>query len=246
MCTGVGSYGRLGNGLLNSDSTATPAAVTTPANVTAGWDSVSAGGAHTCAIASGSKNAYCFGRCRRERPSKACKQERQGWTGLQAWQLAPLQHMRAGAGLYGQLGTNGTADAAIPKAIIVPQNVTDGWSVITAGAFHTCTIAAVSKAAYCYGTCRWERFYRRAAAATEGAVREGSACAHLLPHQRGAHPALTSAPRPARRERCLWPVGEWQYQIYHRRPDACVYSRKCHLGLGRRIGRWHPHLRPCV
>ncbi|MBK7321456.1 MAG: hypothetical protein IPI82_03085 [Candidatus Microthrix sp.] len=56
-----------------------------------------------------------------------------------------------GANGDGQLGNNDPGvGSGVPVAVEVPVGVT-GWSQITAGGYHTCAVAEVSGAAYCWG-----------------------------------------------------------------------------------------------
>ena len=55
----MGTAGQLGNGNTTDASVPVPVAATT--GVTFGWAAVSAGGAHTCAIAKSTGAAYCWG-----------------------------------------------------------------------------------------------------------------------------------------------------------------------------------------
>ncbi|MGB2860591.1 MAG: MBG domain-containing protein [Candidatus Microthrix parvicella] len=93
--------------------------VASPASAAAGstgWSQVSAGDLHTCAIAETAGAAYCWG-----------------------------------ANGDGQLGNNDLGvGSGVPVAVEVPVGVT-GWSQITAGGRHTCAVAEVSGAAYCWG-----------------------------------------------------------------------------------------------
>ena len=59
-----------------------------------------------------------------------------------------------GNGVFGQLGNGNTRSVtAIPVSVSTPENVTVGWSAISAGRHHTCAIAESTRIAYCWGAC---------------------------------------------------------------------------------------------
>lgn len=60
-----------------------------------------------------------------------------------------------GSGSNGQLGISGVyTDKTTPTAVTVPGAVTGGWTAVSAGQYHTCSIAS-GGALYCFGAwCR--------------------------------------------------------------------------------------------
>ena len=63
------------------------------------------------------------------------------------------RHTCAGNGNFGQLGIalGNTSDVQIPTRVASTAGVTFGWASVSAGQFHTCGIAAGTRAAYCWG-----------------------------------------------------------------------------------------------
>lgn len=57
-----------------------------------------------------------------------------------------------GLGSAGQLGISGvTTDKDAPAGATVPWAVSRGWATVSAGQYHTCGIALVTRALFCWG-----------------------------------------------------------------------------------------------
>ena len=142
---GSNYYGQLGISGISGD-VGVPTAVSSLAGVSA-WASVSAGGYHTCAIATGG-GLYCFGEC-------VCVWFRRVWSAMgAAWSATGAI---TGEGIcrdvgdydYGQLGISGVSDnVRVPTVVSSPAGVS-AWASVSAGGYHTCAIAAGGL--YCFG-----------------------------------------------------------------------------------------------
>jgi alpha-tubulin suppressor-like RCC1 family protein len=135
-----------------------PIAVFNPAGVTA-WTQVSAGGSHTCGIASNSSAMYCWGAFRECGGVEEVPRARTTWASPmlhltnEGTTCVPVYCMGVGGNGYGQLGINSTTSALVPSAVFNPAGVT-AWTQVSAGYYQTCGIASSGSAIYCWGACR--------------------------------------------------------------------------------------------
>jgi alpha-tubulin suppressor-like RCC1 family protein len=172
-CWGPNFRGELGNngaGVGSPVPVPVPVAVEVPAGVT-GWSQITAGYFHTCAIAEVSGAAYCWGdndagQLGNNDPGVGSGVPvavdvpvgETGWSQVTAGVLYTCAIAEGSGAAYcwgandeGQLGNNDPGvDSPVPVTVEVPGGVT-GWSQITASMYHTCAIAEVSGAAYCWG-----------------------------------------------------------------------------------------------
>lgn len=195
FCFGLGAAGRLGTG--SNVSALQPSAVT--AATVASWDAVTAGGAHTCGIATASKAAYCFG-------SGSSGQLGTGGisdvanpvavSSAAAWKQlsAGAEHTCGvsfdgklfcfGRGADGRLGTGGTQDRLAPGDVSISADVT--WTQVSAGGRHSCAIGQAWTGApdvYCWGANEHGQLGR---GAPSGAGMVPSAVLFLASHGWGA------------------------------------------------------------
>jgi alpha-tubulin suppressor-like RCC1 family protein len=169
-CWGSNGAGQLGNNDAGVGS-GVPVAVEAPAGVT-GWSQITAGQYHTCAIPATSGAAYCWGSngdgqlgnndagvgsgvpVAVEAPAGVT-----GWSQITTGIFHTCAVAEVSGAAYcwgangdGQLGNNDAVPGSgVPVAVEAPGGVTDGWSQITAGYAHTCAVAEMSGAAYCWG-----------------------------------------------------------------------------------------------
>ena len=157
---GAGTEGRLGTGSTSDVTVPTPVAST--AGVTSGWAAISAGSAHTCAIADSTRAAFCWGEswgecmwcpCSTLRCCVPCVLCNVGGRSY-LWQVSQLD-AHAGYGADGHLGiaVGSTSSVTVPTPVASTAGVTSGWVAISAGGSHTCAIADSTRAAFCWGEC---------------------------------------------------------------------------------------------
>ena len=148
-CWGTGNGGQLGLGDGGAPHDL-PQQVTSPA--TAGWVSVSAGGADTCAVR-GDATLWCWGfnsngelgvgdTVNHSLPQQVTSSAATGWASVSAGGI----HTCAvgtdatlwcwGSNLHGQLGTGGASPQALPQQVTSPAQA--GWTSVAAGLNHTC------------------------------------------------------------------------------------------------------------
>lgn len=163
-CWGSDTNGRLGNGATLTANQVIPSVVAMPAT-SAGWTSVSAGGAHTCAVASDG-TGWCWG-------SDADDQIGNGTVSVTQFSPATVSMPSArlftqitagsnfscalssygtaycwGRGNSGQLGNGGYYPQKSPYAVRMPSGKT--FTQISAGTLNACALTA-DGLAYCWG-----------------------------------------------------------------------------------------------
>jgi alpha-tubulin suppressor-like RCC1 family protein len=160
-CWGTGNGGQLGLGDGGAPHNL-PQQVTSPA--TAGWASVSAGGADTCAVR-GDATLWCWGfngngelgvgdTVSRNLPEQVTTPTVTGWASVSAGggHTCAVRADAAlwcwGSNFHGQLGIGSTGNhQLLPQQVTVPA--VDGWTGVSAGLNHTC--ATRTHAVLCWG-----------------------------------------------------------------------------------------------
>ena len=162
-CWGTNTNGQLGNG--NRTSSNVPVAVTLPSGVT--FDSISAGEDHTCAIASTSGAAYCWGYGGHGElgngsippdpfsvttPVAVTMPSGKSFRSISAGNRFTCAVTTDNLGYCWGTGGNGQTGTGAPTQTLVPTAVTGGhsFSVIVAGSITTCGITTTG-AALCWG-----------------------------------------------------------------------------------------------
>jgi alpha-tubulin suppressor-like RCC1 family protein len=160
-CWGSNAHGQLGVG----DTTFRASAVA-PTTMPGAPELVTAGGSHSCAIASPTGYAYCWGENGSGQLGDGSTVDR--WTPVQVQVSYPYFYALSAGGAHtcgltpgpaipyaaycwgnnarGQLGIGTTANDSIPVAVIGDL----GFSEVSAGATHTCGVTG-DGAAYCWG-----------------------------------------------------------------------------------------------
>jgi alpha-tubulin suppressor-like RCC1 family protein len=159
-CWGDNLEGQLGDS--TTANSTLPMQVALPAAT--GWATVAAGGNHTCATRTDS-SLYCWGdnlygevgtgstTAQFETPQQVVSPATTGWASPVSGEFHTCA--RRGGDLYcwganssGQLGIGSTTGANVPERVTVPSAT--GWSLITAGDFHSCA-THTGKLLYCWG-----------------------------------------------------------------------------------------------
>ncbi|MFN5934086.1 MAG: RCC1 domain-containing protein, partial [Roseiflexaceae bacterium] len=160
-CWGNNYYGQIGDGT-TTDRT-TPVAVSMPAGVT--FTSITAGGAHTCALTSAGA-AYCWGynnygqlgdgtTTNRSTPVAVSMPPGVTFASITAAGGAHTCALTSagaaycwGYNMFGQLGDSTNTHMSTPVTVILPAGVT--FASISVGNSHTCALTSAG-VAYCWG-----------------------------------------------------------------------------------------------
>ena len=160
-CWGLNFAGQLGNN--STTNSLTPVAVQMPAGVS--FQSITAGGAHTCALTT-TGHAYCWGLnfagqlgnnsttnsltpVAVQMPAGVARFQSIAAGGLHTCALTTTGKAYCwGQGGNGQLGNNSTTNSSIPVVVQMPASVS--FQSIAASDLHTCALTTTGKA-YCWG-----------------------------------------------------------------------------------------------
>lgn len=180
-CWGNNVYGTLGTGTYNSIDGSKPLAVVAG---TRKWAALSAGGAHTCALATDS-TAWCWGKigCLNPLSAQGCSNVPAAVAGGATIKYSAISSGQShtcalytadstaacwGSDDNGQLGRG----MAIAGGATAPAPVADNqvWSSISCGSQHTCALRKNDSTAWCWGRGIWGQLGNNATATSRRPV----------------------------------------------------------------------------